>query len=334
MLEPVCASLGYDIPNIVFIDLITVHLPKARWFTDCKGDKFYVSPDFTTIPTTKAAQSYSDEANQALEAAGFKVMKLVLSKNVHECYKLAKCQNANLPYLATHPCIAWANSITLRGSIADIQEFYATRAVHENPDKYLNLNAALQLLNFDAAQNKSLMIEWLKETLDIDYQALSIKSFVHMQHELCVEIYALLCQRSDCQKIAKAKVLFTSRRWYSKDTKNCEHGMVRCLCEQCVPFDVSNKPCEVEGCKVQPSFNQPGIRPAIRCDAHRLEGMVDVVNKTCEAEGCKVQPSFNQPGIRPAIRCDAHRLEGMVNVVNKTCEACDTSRSLAKCCVK
>ena len=121
------AIAQYDIPNIVFIDLITVHLPKARWFRDCKGDKFYVSPDVTTIPTTQAAQNYSDEVTRALEAAGFKVMKLVLSKNVHECYKLAKCENANLPYLATHPCIAWANSITLRGSIAEIQEFYATR---------------------------------------------------------------------------------------------------------------------------------------------------------------------------------------------------------------
>ena len=78
----------------------------------------------------------------------------------------------------------WANSITLRGSIAETQEFYATRAVHENPDKYLNLNATLHSLNFDAALNKSSMIEWLKQTLDIDYQALSIKSFVHMQHEL------------------------------------------------------------------------------------------------------------------------------------------------------
>ena len=55
-------------------------------------------------------------------------------------------------------------------------------------------------VTFDAARNKSIMIEWLKQTLDIDYQALSINSFVHMQHELCVEIYALLCQRSRVRK--------------------------------------------------------------------------------------------------------------------------------------
>ena len=121
VLEPVCTYLGYGVPNIMFIDLITVHVLKARWFKDCKGDKFWVSPDNTTIPITRAAQKYSDETTQALEAAGFKAMKLVLSKNVHECYKLAGCENAKLPHLATHPCIAWSNPITLRGNIADLQ---------------------------------------------------------------------------------------------------------------------------------------------------------------------------------------------------------------------
>jgi len=121
VLEPVCTYLGYGVPNIIFIDLITAHLLKARSFQDCKGDKFWVSPDNTTIPITRAAQKYSDETTQALEAAGFKVMKLVLSKNVHECYKLAGCENANLPHLATHPCIAWSNPVTLRGNIADLQ---------------------------------------------------------------------------------------------------------------------------------------------------------------------------------------------------------------------
>ena len=121
VLEPICTYLGYGVPNIVFIDLVTVHVLKARWFADCKGDKFYVSPDDTTIPATRAAQKYSDETTQALEAAGFKVMKLVLSKNVHNCYKLAGCENAKLPYLATHPCIAWSNPIILQGNVGDLQ---------------------------------------------------------------------------------------------------------------------------------------------------------------------------------------------------------------------
>ncbi len=103
VLQPTCAYLVYDIPNIVFIDLVTVHVLKARWFQDCKGSKFYQSPDESTIPTTQAAQRYSDEVTQELERFGFKVMKLVRSKDVHERYKLARCENANLPYLATHP---------------------------------------------------------------------------------------------------------------------------------------------------------------------------------------------------------------------------------------
>ena len=282
---------------------------KARWFRDCKGDKFYVSPDVTTIPTTQAAQNYSDEVTRALEAAGFKVMKLVLSKNVHNCYKLAECENANLPYLATHPCIAWSDSVTLRGNIAEIQEFYAKRAVYENPDKYLNLTEALQSLNFDAALNKKRIIEWLA-TLHIDYTTLRIRSFVHLQFEFCVEIFQLLCNRVDCDP----KKLLTSRRWFLKDTLNCEHGMMRCQCLECV---CDRQKCSFKDCKLQPSFNFPG-QPAKFCLTHQEDGMEKVKVQKCSFKDCMLAPSFNFPG-QPAKFCSTHQEPGMENVRDKKC---------------
>jgi len=53
------------------------------------------------------------------------------------------------------------------------------------------------------------------------------------------------------------------------------------------------------------------------CGCHRLQGMVGVVNKTCEVEGCHKRPSLNYPGVRPAIRCGAHKLAGMTNSFRK-----------------
>ncbi len=62
------------------------------------------------------------------------------------------------------------------------------------------------------------MIAWLQQDLGIDYKKVSIKSFVHMKHDLCVEIDVLLCERVDYNP----NTLFTSQRWYI--CKECECG--------------------------------------------------------------------------------------------------------------
>jgi hypothetical protein len=111
--------------------------------------------------------------------------------------------------------------------VGDIQQFYAAIMVKTNPCLG-TLHEAVQTLKLDAANNKLRMIDWLKDDLGIDYESLSLRSFVHMKHELCVEIYALLCGRLDCVP----KILFTSRLWHVRDTKPCEHGKVRCQCAQ------------------------------------------------------------------------------------------------------
>ena len=174
---------------------------------------------------------------------------------------------------------------------------------------YSNFEAALQSLEFVAALNKRKMIEWLA-TLHIDYETIPIRSFVHQQFEFCVAIYELLCKRLDCDP----KVLFTSRRWFHRDTQNCEHGLVRCLCLECVSIHAKKSKCDVAGCDKQPTFNFPNVRPAIKCGAHKEEGMVDVTNANCDVAGCDKRPTFNFPNVRPAIKCGAHKEEGMVGV--------------------
>jgi hypothetical protein len=51
---------------------------------------------------------------------------------------------------------------------------------------------------------------------------------------------------------------------------------------------------------------------------HRLPGMVNVVNKMCEVPNCFKRPSLNYPGVRPAVRCGEHKLEGMTNAFRKS----------------
>ncbi len=51
---------------------------------------------------------------------------------------------------------------------------------------------------------------------------------------------------------------------------------------------------------------------------HRLAGMVNVVNKMCEVPNCFKRPSLNYPGVRPAVRCGEHKLEGMTNAFRKS----------------
>jgi hypothetical protein len=80
--------------------------------------------------------------------------------------------------------------------------------VKDKPNQYRTVDDAVQSLKLDAARNKVRMIAWLQQDLGIDYKKVSIKSFVHMKHDLCVEIYALLCERVDYNP----NTLFTSSR--------------------------------------------------------------------------------------------------------------------------
>lgn len=50
--------------------------------------------------------------------------------------------------------------------------------------------------------------------------------------------------------------------------------------------------CKFPNCGKRPSFNLPGIRPAIYCKDHKQENMIDVVNSKCIFEGCCTVPIY------------------------------------------
>ena len=104
------------------------------------------------------------------------------------------------------------------------------------------------------------------------YESLSMRSFVHMKHDL----YALRFTLSFVSVwiAIKPKRPFTSRHWHVRDTKPCEHGKVRCQCAQCV---FKKATCVTPNCKTRPSFNVPG-QPAKYCKEHAKIGMENGCN--------------------------------------------------------
>jgi hypothetical protein len=81
--------------------------------------------------------------------------------------------------------------------------------------------------------------------------------------------------------------------------------------------NVLDKRCAHAGCTTQPYFGDEG-GPAMYCEPHKLEGMVNVLGKRCEHAGCTTRPCFGDEG-GPAMYCEPHKLEGMVNVLDKRC---------------
>jgi hypothetical protein len=151
----------------------------------------------------------------------------VLSANAHKCYKLANCKNAAHPYLASHPGGTRGKSDLIRGNVGDLQLFYANMAVSD--EKFTTVDSALEALHFGDAANKLEMIEWLAG-LGVDYGLLRIRSFVHREHALCAAIYAQFCAASYLYPIAS----LTERLWHRRDLEHCSHGVVRCLCRECM----------------------------------------------------------------------------------------------------
>jgi len=45
----------------------------------------------------------------------------------------------------------------------------------------------------------------------------------------------------------------------------------------------------------RPTFNFPIVRPAIKCGAHKKEGMVDVHHAKCDVAGCDTRSYLNFP---------------------------------------
>lgn len=80
--------------------------------------------------------------------------------------------------------------------------------------------------------------------------------------------------------------------------------------------------CEVDGCKVSPSFNFPNSKEVRFCYDHRERGMINVRIGACnyldeEGRRCKSYKTHGVSGSNKAEFCRKHKLEGMVCIQNE-----------------
>jgi hypothetical protein len=94
-------------------------------------------------------------------------------------------------------------------------------------------------------------------------------------------------------------------------------------------INVTKRPCHHTGCRTQPFFNLPGSRIGLYCFKHAKTEMINVVSPTCNHTGCKTQPKFNLPDAKKGLYCYNHATTGMINVVSPTCHhsGCKTRSS-------
>jgi len=80
--------------------------------------------------------------------------------------------------------------------------------------------------------------------------------------------------------------------------------------------------CEVENCPEKAAYNLPRVKPAIRCKAHKIGGMIYSKNPLCKGlnNTCPKCPTFNIKGAKSGKFCILHKVEGMVDVVSAMCD--------------
>ena len=111
-----------------------------------------------------AAQEYFDELEQACCDKKLIILKLVLSPDVHECYRHYGHSLAEERFLPRHPSGHHGDSRLIRGNIAEIQLMYANLAVRDR--KFKSVEAALQNMRMRQAHpNKNEFLSNLKRAL-------------------------------------------------------------------------------------------------------------------------------------------------------------------------
>ena len=80
--------------------------------------------------------------------------------------------------------------------------------------------------------------------------------------------------------------------------------------------------CEIENCPEKAAYNLPRVKPAIRCKAHKKEGMIYSNTVLCKGlnNTCIKCPSYNIKGAKSGKFCILHKVDGMVDVVSLMCE--------------
>lgn len=80
--------------------------------------------------------------------------------------------------------------------------------------------------------------------------------------------------------------------------------------------------CEIENCPEKAAYNIPRIKPAIRCKAHKINGMIYSKTILCKGldDTCPKCPTFNIKGAKSAKFCIIHKTDVMVDVISLMCD--------------
>lgn len=84
-------------------------------------------------------------------------------------------------------------------------------------------------------------------------------------------------------------------------------------------FDVLNKKCIHNSCKIRPIYNYENNDTPIYCFNHKLENMVNVISDICVYPNCKTRSCFNYIGFKKGIFCVDHKLDEMIRVTKSNC---------------
>jgi hypothetical protein len=180
-----------------------------------------------TTTVVAAAQEYFDELEQACCDKKLIILKLVLSPDVHECYRHYGHSLAEERFLPCHPSGHHGDSRLIRGNIAEIQLMYANLAVQDR--KFDSVEAALQNMRMRQAENKLNVQKWLAE-IGIASKNLRFASFLHVPLGILRDVWPHLVKRFGSTKSAGRALV--DRLWSQEDLQACKHCASTCGCHE------------------------------------------------------------------------------------------------------
>lgn len=123
--------------------------------------------------------------------------------------------------------------------------------------------------------------------------------------EAMEDICSLRCLADDCKTRPVYGLLVDKRPTYC--VKHKVEGME----------DICNLQCLTDDCKIQPVYGLVTDKRPTYCFKHKLSDMINSRDK-CKTEGCVVKACFNFPG-KPAVNCNLHKQDNMVDVRSTRC---------------
>jgi len=129
-----------------------------------------------------------------------------------------------------------------------------------------------------------------------------------------VNIVTKRCRFLSCDKFPtygwKKEKMSMSRPLYCSLHK--EEGMELVISKSFCHYQGKNDCGDDEECKTIPYFNYPGVKPAIFCSKHKMEGMVNVLDKYCLEPDCNRLACCNYKDVKSVVYCIFHKRDGMI----------------------